>query len=53
MASTPPAQPDPRTAADDDEDAAGEDAAGRGVSNTDAAEGGDDEPGEQAGSPQG
>ncbi|WP_174291386.1 hypothetical protein [Sphingomonas bacterium] len=48
MASIPPAQPDPRTVADDDEDAIGQ-----GVSSTDPAEGDDDEPGEQAGSPRG
>lgn len=48
MASMPPNDPDPRTAADDDEDATGQ-----GVSSTDPAEGGDDSPGEQPGSPQG
>ena len=40
--------PDPRTQADDDEDAVG-----RGVSSPAPAEGGDDSPGEQPGSPQG
>ncbi len=49
MASVPPTNPDPRTAADDDEDAT----FGDGASSTDPAEGGDDEPGEQDGSPKG
>ena len=49
MAAIPPTQPDPRTAADDDEDAI----AGDGVSNTNPAEGADDEPAEQDGSPRG
>ena len=49
MALIPPTEPDPRTAADDDEDATDRE----GISNTDPAEGGDDEPGTQDGSPQG
>lgn len=44
MATTPPTQPDPRTAADDDEDATGDQA---------PAEGGDNTPPEQPGSPRG
>ena len=48
MASIPPTEPDPRTANDDDEDATGQ-----GVSSPDPAEGGDDLPGEQPGSPRG
>ena len=55
MASVPPADPDPRTAADDEDAYAGDATAtpGEGVSATDPAEGGDDEPGEQPGSPRG
>jgi hypothetical protein len=53
MASMPPNDPDPRTAADDDEDATGRDRPGQGVSSPDPAEGADDTPGEQPGSPQG
>ncbi|WP_375391494.1 hypothetical protein [uncultured Sphingomonas sp.] len=51
MASTPPIAPDPRTAADDDEDATTLPNAG--VSAEAPAEGGDDAPGEQPGSPAG
>lgn len=50
MAAIPPTEPDPRTAADDDEDATELPA---GVSAEEPAEGGDDAPGEQPGSPQG
>jgi hypothetical protein len=46
MATTPPTGPDPRTAADDDEDAINE-----GVSAPDPAEGDDDAPAGGAGSP--
>ena len=46
MAATPPTEPDPRTAADDD-------ATDQGVSAETPAEGGDDAPREQPGSPQG
>ena len=48
MASIPPNDPDPRTAADDEDDATGE-----GVSSPDPAEGADDSPGEQPGSARG
>ena len=48
MASISPNDPDPRTA-DDEED----DAAGKGASSTNPAEGADDEPGEDSGSPHG
>ena len=44
--------PDPRTAPDD-EDAADTDAPNRGVSADDPAEGSDDEPAEEPGSPKG
>lgn len=50
MASTPPTEPDPRTAADDDEDATELPA---GVSAEDPAEGSDGEAPEQPGSPAG
>lgn len=58
MASTPPTGPDPRTAADDDDNSSGEDSSGQGPSAAGAsspapAEGGDDLPGEQPGSPTG
>jgi hypothetical protein len=55
MASVPPTDPDPRTANDDDEDATPVPASrpGDGVSATDPAEGSDDTPGEQRGSPRG
>lgn len=48
MASTPPTEPDPRTAADDDEDATDQ-----GRSTGAPAEGADDTAPEQPGSPQG
>lgn len=48
MATTPPTQPDPRTSADDNEDATNQ-----GVSTPAPAEGEDDAPGAQPGSPQG
>lgn len=47
MAVTSPTEPDPRTAADDDE------ATDQGVSSTEPVEGGDDAAPEQPGSPQG
>ena len=48
MASTSPTEPDPRTAADDDEDANNQ-----GVSTEQPAEGDDAAPAEQPGSPRG
>jgi hypothetical protein len=48
MASSPPTEPDPRTAADDDEDATGQ-----GASTTEPAEGDDTAAPVQPGSPQG
>lgn len=51
MASTPPTGPDPRTSADDDEDAT--DATNQGVSTQEPAEGGDGTPAPRPGSPQG
>ena len=51
MASTPPIDPDPRTAADDDEDATV--IPDRGLSSEAPAEGDDDAPGKQPGSPAG
>ena len=48
MASMPPTEPDPRTAADDDEDASNQ-----GHSSEEPAEGCDDAPGERPGSPAG
>lgn len=48
MAVTSPTEPDPRTAADDDEDATR-----HGVSSTEPAEGGDAAAPEQPGSPKG
>ena len=51
MADFPPTEPDPRTAADDDEDATGD--LGAGQSSPAPAEGPDDTPGERAGSPKG
>jgi hypothetical protein len=46
MAQTPLTEPDPRTAADDDEDATNQ-----GISTTEPAEGGDDAPAGDDGSP--
>ena len=48
MATNPLTDPDPRTSADDDEDATDE-----GLSSESPAEGGDDEPAENPGSPKG
>jgi hypothetical protein len=53
MAASSPTEPDPRTAADDDEDATATPAAGQGLSTAEPAEGGDDAPGEDSGSPRG
>lgn len=52
MATTPPTDPDPRTSADDDEDATPDDD-NAGVSTQAPAEGGDDAPPERPGSPKG
>jgi hypothetical protein len=51
MATTPPTGPDPRTSADDDEDAT-EAAPNQGVSTEEPAEGGDATPAPRPGSPQ-
>ena len=53
MATTPPTDPDPRTGADDDEDATDPRQTDRGVSTEAPAEGGDDTAPAQPGSPQG